>query len=277
MDPFFQLREFDFTMPGLDREYKLLHISDIHLAEWDVDCTPEEIAYGKEATASWEKGRFNFARAFGDSVDEVHVIPLHGYLQKWIELANEIKPDVILCTGDLMERITSPNLRCLKEMLPRFEAPFLWVRGNHDGGEESEYIPFMGEHPAWQVFRLGKLKLILLDNSKKEITADQLAHLREEAEDGCLPVLAAHIPIRTEENDAVMAKVGEYFTIAKDGAVPDTRAFLEYITAPECPISLFLCGHVHGCMISQYAEGKTQLTATSTMLGGGNIIRLLPQ
>ncbi len=277
MDPFFQLREFSFHLRGLDSAYTILHISDIHLAEWDEESSPEELAYAKEATASWENGRFNFARSFGDSTDEAHVIALHGYLERWIDLANEMKPDVVLCTGDLMERITEPNMRYLRKMLPRFAAPFLWVRGNHDGGDERAYIPFMGEHPAWQVFRLGKLKLILLDNSKKEVTADQLTHLRKEAEDGCIPVLAAHIPIRTEANDTVMSKVGQYFTITKEGCASDTRAFLEYITAPECPIRLFLCGHVHGCMISQYAEGKTQLTATSTMLGGGNIIRLLPE
>ena len=134
----------------------------------------------------------------------------------------------------------------------------------------------MGQHPDWQVHRVGKLKLILIDDSQKEVTAEQLTHLREEAEDCCLPILAAHIPIHTEKNDEVMAKVSNYFTISADDCTADTRDFLKYITSPACPINFLLCGHVHGCMLSQYAEGKTQLTASSAMLGGGNIIRFIP-
>ena len=273
MDPFFQLKTLEYRLPGLDKAYTLLHISDLHLHEWDKESTEDEKNEAEYQTHRWEKTRFAFAKAFGDSTEPEHVQPMAGYLNRYVELANELEPDALVITGDLLECHTAANIRCLSRSLAKLNMPYIWARGNHEMEDFDDYAAFMGDHREWQALPLGKLKLIALNNTEQKVSAEGLAHFREEAEDGCTPVLLMHIPVMTDANRAFFEKLDPYYNMS----AKQDSAFMEYLTSDACPVKLYLCGHIHGHITSEFVPGKWEVTASSAMLGCGNIIRLLPE
>lgn len=272
MDPFFQLSTFEYHLKGLEKPYTILHISDLHIAAWDEGNTEEEIATAKKQQANWEGGRKYFAKIFGDSTAPEHVVPLDGLLQRFIDLANEMLPDAVVISGDLLESITQSNFRYLHKTMSQFKVPYLWARGNHEMEDREDFAEFMGEHRECQTLQLGKLKLIALNDTEQKVSEEGLDRFKEEAEDGCVPVLVMHIPVMTESNRDFFEGLDSYYNMSAS----NDPAFMDYLTSAECPVSLYLCGHIHGLYSSEFAPGKTELTATSAMLGGGNIIRLLP-
>lgn len=276
-DPFFQLNEYEFRVPGLDREYTFLHISDVHISAPDYETDPAAKAELEKSVANWEQGRVHFARAFREDASPEHLIPLNGYFDRWITFANELKPDAVLCTGDLFDYYADADVRYLRDALAKLETDFLWVPGNHEADDRPAFREFMGNERSLQIRRYGKLKFLGLSDAKKSVTADQTERLKAEAEDGCYPILLAHIPLRTAANDRELESIGAYYSIHQGESDPETEAFLAYITSPECPVREVFCGHIHGAQVTSLAEGKTQITASAAMIGGGNLLRYKPE
>ena len=275
-DPFFQLNEYEFRVPGLERTYTFLHISDVHISAPDYETDPEEKAKLEKSVSNWESGRISFAKAFHESCAPEHLIPLNGYFDRWVEFANELNPDALLCTGDLFDFYAEADVRYLRDALSKLKPDFLWVPGNHEVDDRPAFREFMGEDRSLQIRRYGKLKLLGLNDAAKTVTAAQTARLREEAEDGCYPILLAHIPLRTAANDRALESIGAYYSIHQGESDSETEAFLAYLTAPECPIREVFCGHIHGAQVTTLAEGKVQITASAAMIGGGNLLRFIP-
>jgi len=278
MDSFFQLHNETIALKGLDRDYSILHISDVHLHEFDASSSREERDTALKSNRHWEKLRLKFGERFHESMSKNHLVTMTGYFERFVKLINQLSPDVVVITGDLMEEYSDSNIRYLSRQLPKIKVPVLLVQGNHERGEQPAWNLLYGAHPDWQALNIGKLKLIALNNSQHTVSKEAVLALVAEASanDGQVPVLCTHIPFCTPDCAAYWDAMEPYFTIRQDDCDTDSTAFFNYFLSSACPITLNLCGHIHGRSTTTLCPGKQQMTASSAMLGGCTLLTLTP-
>lgn len=281
MDPYFQLTETTIALPGLDRPYTLLHISDLHLMEADERSTEEERAEAEKENQHWEKGALDFAEIFGDSTDPVHQPGQKGILERFLNLTAELKPDALIMTGDTMEYYSESNERYLRGKMAACPVPYMMVRGNHELDDHPLWKELCGPSDEVRTLQVGNLKLIGLDDASHEVSGSALKALQAKTEcavqNGQVPVLCYHVPVWTEADADLWKKLGEYFTVDPAVSKGSTLDFIHWLKDPECPIRLTLCGHIHGRSETHLSPQTLQLTASSAMLGSGNLIHLVPE
>lgn len=278
-DPYFQVKEYLIPLQGLDEEVQIFHMSDLHLIVTDENSTEEWKAFAAKQRDAWKGVRLSFAKLYGDSCDEPHLIQPEEAWAKYVSLVNEKKPHGFLMTGDMLNDFSTETIDFLGDGLKDVRIPWMWVRGNHEVNNDEAYLPYVGEAPV-QLLRMGKLSLLGIDNARKKIPR-QLgeavkAVARQEAEDGNVPVLAMHIPVKTPYNTAETAIFNPYFLLGGDDVDEESQEFLAYLQEPSCPIRGLLCGHVHGHHVSEYAPGKKQICCSSAMVGACALLRFVP-
>lgn len=270
-DPYFQIKEYVHPTKGLDREVTILHISDLHLIVSNENSTDEWKAFAQKQRDAWKGVRLSFAKLYGDSTDEPHLIQPEDGLPKFIALANEGKPDLLLQTGDMLNDFSKETIDYLGDALAKLQIPYMWVRGNHEIGNDDAYAPYTQGNIPVQTAKLGNLHVLGLDDAKRKVTSAQLDALKSVVNDvtasGGIPVLTMHIPVRTALNADAVSHFDPYFLLGGEGTDEDSKAFLEYLESDACPIGTVLCGHVHGHHRSVFAEGKQQICCSSSMVG----------
>ena len=275
-DPFFQPHEFKFFHPSLKKEYTVLQISDLHIMALNENSTPERREIVLNKRERWESVKIGFAKAYGDDYDEPHLLPTTDALPKFIALCNEKMPDAVLFTGDMMEDYSEENLSMLTDAFGELKMPWMWVCGNHEKGFEEQYKPLMQGTPALQTLKVGEITFVGINDANKQVTAEQLAELKAQAENAALPILVMHIPMLTAFNVEETKRFDPYFLLGTGEVTEDTKAFLDYMQTPDNPFAAVLCGHVHGRNDSEYRPGHHQLCASSSMLGPLSVLRFIP-
>ena len=278
-DPYFQITERVIPLYGLTEEVQVFHMSDLHLIVTDENSTEEWKAFADKQKNAWKGVRLSFANLFGDSVDEPHLLQPEEAWEKYIALVNEKKPNGFLMTGDMLNDFSTETIDFLGEGVKKSEIPWMWVRGNHEIGHDEAYLPYVGESPV-QLLRMGNLSLLGIDNSRKKVPRDLFeavkAAAEKEAENGNIPVLAMHIPVKTPYNTAETSIFDPYFLLGGDDMDAESAEFLAYLQEPSCPIATLLCGHVHGHHVSEYVPGKKQYCCSSAMVGACQLLRFVP-
>jgi 3',5'-cyclic AMP phosphodiesterase CpdA len=190
-------------------------------------------------------------------ITDTHVLPpgelLYGKVDTGAHLAEAVaqigrmrpKPDVVLITGDLVERSEEACYRHFLELISPLEAPVYVLPGNHDQPEdmrqafaETPYFP--GSHPSYQ-FAIEDFPVRILalnshtDGSELPSYGPQrLAWLKSELERSARPTLIAihHPPMNTgiEFND-----------------MGGTNWFqgIRSLFAEHPQVRLLICGHCH--------------------------------
>ncbi|WP_457819658.1 metallophosphoesterase, partial [Staphylococcus aureus] len=79
------------------------------------------------------------------------------------------QPDVVLLTGDLVDKGTTGEYRMLRALLAPLRAPFLVIPGNHDEREEfrrtfadQDYMPMEGPI-SYVTDKFGPLRIVAVD------------------------------------------------------------------------------------------------------------------
>ena len=278
-DPYFQVTERVLPLKGLKEEVQIFHMSDLHLIVTDENSTEEWKAFADKQRAAWQGVRLSFAKLYGDSCDEPHLIQPEEAWAKYIALVNEEKPHGFLMTGDMLNDFSTETIDFLGEGVKDVQVPWMWVRGNHEVGNDEAYTPYTGKEPV-QLLRMGGLSLLGIDNFRKKISSQLSeavkAAAKQESDLGNVPVLAMHIPVKTPYNTAETSIFDPYFLLGGDDVDPESAEFLTYLQEESCPIAAILCGHVHGHHISEYAPGKKQICCSSAMVGACALLRFIP-
>ncbi|NLE21242.1 MAG: metallophosphoesterase [Actinobacteria bacterium] len=151
---------------------------------------------------------------------------------------NELRPDIVLCTGDLTEMGFRPDYVTAREYLERIQAPRIVVPGNHDARNVG-YVHFeelIG--PRWQTVTMDDVKIVALDSSEPDLDYGQIGRarydfLREEfAQTASFRIFMLHhhvLPIPGTGRERSMAL--------------DAGDLLEVLQ--ECGVNLVLSGHKH--------------------------------
>jgi Icc protein len=184
------------------------------------------------------------------------------HLSRAVAHLEALRPDLVVATGDLVERGQPEEYTILRALLAPLRAPLLLIPGNHDGREalrrafpEQPWEP--GEFLCFVVDQ-GPLRLIGLDTLVPgrpggTLCAARLAWLEARlAEQPSRPtVLAMHHPPFTTG------------LAAMDAMGLDDSAGLAGILARHPQVERVICGHVHRPMVRRFA-GTVVTTCAST-------------
>ncbi len=132
-------------------------------------------------------------------LSDVHIGPIRNlkFINRIVDKTNQLKPDIILITGDLFDG-TSKLHKYIPMALNKFEAPTLFVTGNHDNNQGLEEV-FQILNAAHvnilknEVFQFNDLQVVGVDYSLKKGHLDKT--LKEIQYDKNKPtILMYHLP-----------------------------------------------------------------------------------
>lgn len=285
--------EKSITIPGLQQDYEVWVMSDLHMTLVNEEESDEIIQYANER-------RPGFVNETGVSQDEI--------LSVFITEANEEQPDLILFGGDILDFPSEANLAFLQEKLDALTVPYVFTMGNHDWTFPWEYMTQSGIEKYRPLFdgylygnfagetslpvltavnntyacliELDHMVILAIDNSSNQVAAEAL-ELVEMAYDMEKPiVLLQHVPYSTENLIAEAAKnwsnpvtlgMQVHGGIAPNEASTD----LWYKTHDEeSPIKAVFAGHIHFPYEEELSNATVQLVTDAAFKGSVTKVQL---
>ena len=259
-DPFYRVVDSEIVVPGVSGTHTLMQVSDLHLAVCDELSDEAEREKAASCEANWMTLREDFTRWHSEPFDDSKRIPSAKVLEKMFALAEAMKPEVLLMTGDMLDFIGPAGVRLMRKALAGYGGSLVYVDGNHDVGTGG-----VREGGA-EVVRLDGFTVIGVNNGGMTVEDAELARLKALCAEGGPVIVAQHIPVLTEASREKIAGFGEYFYI--DAASRDANAAeLVRIERDDVAVKAVLCGHLHCFVRSEVAPGKPQLCASSALCG----------
>ncbi len=264
---------------GLEKPFKVLHISDNHVALADARDDERKIKLAEGRTMAFDDGR------------APHAAEREYALQLDYARAQKLP---VLHTGDLCDFVSYQNLDYARDTLSNID--YFMAVGNHEFslyvGEAFEDVPYKMKsfdlvqsyfkndlHFASRV--MGGINFVALDNGYYRFDAAQLEAMKQEVAKGLPIVLMMHNPLHTEELYNLMMIEKQqpcaYLVGTPDELVstypPDrciqqkadapTWAFIDYIYSQPL-VRAVLAGHLH----FNY-EGRLPSGIMQYVTGGG--------
>lgn len=237
------------VVPGMEQEYELLYLTDMHMVVQASEDTEEQRTLGEER--------------FSMFVNELGVSSAEQF-SGWMEYTQEKKPDAVLLGGDVIDYPSVANLHFLQTNLEKLQMPFLYTLGNHDWTYPWEYMtekarteylpllePMMQDNTVVHTLDIGELLIVAVDNSTGQVNAEALVEYEQILAQGKPTIVLVHVPFITQ---SVLTKAREVWTSPVvigagnyGGIYPDEAStkFMELTTAKDSPVIVVLAGHVH--------------------------------
>ena len=260
---FLRIVDNEIIIPGLEKTYTMIQISDPHLIVVDENSTSEHVQKAKEQEAAWREVKKGFADLFGEPCGEVHEISTVRCFEKVMDFVKEQKPDLLIFSGDVLNDEHEEGFRYFTEYMDGYLGEWLFVPGNHDNDIMLQKLKIDGV----QVRELEGVRVIGLDDSKMTLSSTQLEQLKHQLSDGKPSILVMHVPVETEHNTEAFQMLGSSFMMHKDRTDANGQEFIELCENPSAPIAAVLCGHIHGYLKNQLILGRDQICCSSGMVG----------
>lgn len=244
---------------GLEKPFKILHITDSHLPFYCDEDNENMIRQGKNRD---EKA----------STDNLNELMKYG----------EENCEVIIHTGDLIDFISKPCVEFAKSFLKHDK--LLFIAGNHeyakyDGRKEDmayrlESMREIGGYPIDVFFNsrvVGGVNFVGIDDAYHQVEYEQLEKLKKQVEKGLPVILFMHAPIYEKKlyEKSYQFWNGEICLLASDAQMhpevigdpaepfESTKEFYNYVIN-EPRIKAVLAGHLHFGFESRLPGGTMQ-------------------
>lgn len=266
-----------FVVPGLQKNTRLLHLTDAHFCRADDD---EYRSLCGQRYEHWQERENQEANA-----------------ARLLQNARESGADLLLLTGDIVDSPSQASISYVRQLLEQGGVPWLYVSGNHDW-----YFPYQQSNEAlrrqqyeklqplfngspkiyWK-HEINGLQMVGVDNSIYQIEEKQLEFTRDALQSGLPTVFLMHIPLTQPQlrqptierwRDCIL--MGEH--IAEERRAdwawaadrPATGQFIELLqNAPN--LVAILCGHVHFAHEEAFGAG-VQFVGAPAFAGGYRLL-----
>lgn len=287
--------ETTVEIPGLTREYTLLHVTDSHLT----------LSYDDELNTDEKRSEQRERNASFTAVTGVNSADRFPYYIRYAEL---IGADRIAATGDIVDYASQKNVdTAFRDNLAASVIPFTYCFGNHDWSYRWNYVSksarlrygdprfseYMGGDTYYEQIEYDDFILISVDNSSDhfwKFNDDKDALQRQQEyfekfkaanEIGKPIVLMFHVPFwsPTLEQPTKDAWGGRNILIGPDTDIKTyngvTKEMYDMISGGETNVALMLCGHVHFNHIDMVGS-VPQIVTGDGYEGYTRVIRLVP-
>ena len=247
----------------------IYHFSDVHLTEYDAFSDEQEKDTAIKRKQQWDNIRRSFAETNGEPYIKESEKSTYEHFLNMLNVAND--GDALVLTGDICDYISGANLRVANAALEQFLKPIVYVKGNHEQTSEAlEGVCFSGINNPAQTLELDDVIIIGLDNSARDITAEQNEKLKALLKKDKPILIAMHYPLMTDGNQDLIKKAGEYFRLNHDNASAEVLEFEDIIKQNGEKIIAVLAGHLHFMNNSEITNGVTQYVSSQGALGNIN-------
>ena len=271
------------TIPGLERAYTLLQVTDLHSA-----------AYSNEEAKAMQADRRNYIagrrNSFTDGfmLSEERMPYMFGY-------ADTVNADLLMLTGDIIDFPSELNVSMMQQNLEAIKAPALFSLGNHDwcyaddylsAGAAAAYIPKLNvlsagepaDDPYVKYVEFDEFMVVSVDNSTDSVTAQTVDKFLALCEKGKPIILMLHVPLHVDSLIADCTKVwGKDLGMGGDTGVcawnPDVQRFYHAVAEDEnTPVIAIFAGHVHFNHEDMLPNGVMQYITSTAYTGDCRVI-----
>lgn len=260
----FTVEEVVVEIEGLQREYTLAWVSDLHMI------TDKEAGDVDVAQLYDVKKRYDDLPVTQEGIHAEELWP------EIVKFLNYQEFDGIIFGGDMIDYCSTSNIEALKEGYDSLRAPVLYVRADHDYGSwygsyslndvkaHSLQASIDGDDIEKKYLEFDDFIVIGVDNSNKNMPSGQMWML-EELYNKRKPVIAVtHVPYESEVDDSLeklsfQVRNKVYYWGGGD-YIPNeyTEEYLHMIYREETCVEQVLAGHLHaswdGMMTEQVPE-----------------------
>ena len=262
------VHHYRIPVEGIQKKV-IYHFSDVHLAEYYSLSSEEEKCKAINVTRYWEALRYDFANNHNEAYTAMQQQSAYSHFLNLLAVAQD--GDALVLAGDICDYINSANLRILDTELGKFPVPFLSVLGNHEKCEEIPKNHILSQSTApTQILDLSEFVIFGIDNSLRQVTAEQNEQLKDVLLQGKPLIIAMHVPIMTEDNKEQLLECGEYFQLNHANAPEEVHDFIEIIQQNASRIIAVFAGHLHFANNTEITAGVTQYVSSQGVLGNIN-------
>jgi len=238
-------------LPGVEKQYDLLFISDMHILTVDETVTEEHIP------TAGNRYENMFRSPSGDYSPDMW--------KKISAVIDTLQADAVVFGGDMMDFVSPNNVALLKEGLVQVQTPYMYLRADHDLGTWYSGFQITAEdaltlhaeicdYSDMYVMDLGEFYVLGWNNSTSQLTEAGLLTATEIWDDGKPIILATHVPI-ISVTDSSLAEAAA--SADPQGRVKlwgdeclyqpneNTSIFLNMLYEPQSPVKVVLSGHLH--------------------------------
>ncbi len=246
----------DIKIDGLTSDMKFLHISDLHLTEWNETDT-------EAAIADQTKRGLMFDSETPDRVSRTDRLKaMYGY-------AEDIKANGVIMTGDIIDAPSNGNFAFLTEQVKGSGIDTKFVLGNHDWTYSADYQSAAQRYenvPKFtELFSKGTEEgeywfddvneivyddfvIVSVDNSSDKVSYNAYSTLKYYANRQIPVILMMHVPIYAESyTEQVSSMWGKDICIGSPNMELDynTKMFCDFLKSSESTVKVILAGHTH--------------------------------
>jgi len=246
--------EKKITVPGITREYRILHVTDSHVVLWDERDEHKVIKSGahkgKRLCADFGSVRYpHFSRNGVTSAEHF------AYLCDQLAASPDFC-DAVVFTGDILDFYTEAAFDFVCQSIAKLPMPYIFTLGNHDlifsDMEEAEvrakFVSLCGGDTRIQKLKVGELMLLGADNIRNYYADETVAGIRDVLGSEKNVLMFQHLPLSTPElHEVTMAKKGRDLGLGGDGVcIGDSHSIVrDMITADNSPVRALICGDMH--------------------------------
>lgn len=269
---------------GLQKQYEILTVNDMHIITEDDSVQPEYQNTVKQRqnelfindTGIHSKNMWNGISAILDSY----------------------QAEGIVFIGDMVDYNCNSNLDILQQGLNKIQTPHIYLRADHDLGvwytdgkkteeQAREASTVVAEWKDMYVIDYGEFYLLGWNNSTSqlseqglEVAQDALSQAKLE---GKPVILATHVPINSQIDDGLKAASESFDPQGRaklwgEGClyVPNatTAEFMELILAEDSPVKAVLAGHLHFKYTIKLNENITEYVLDKAFSGNIGVIKV---
>ena len=269
-DSFFWFKRNRLPIPGVQGEHLFMHITDTHVNVCDELGTEEEREKAQKQDEMWYTFKGKFAGANGEPYEDPQRISTKEAFEKQLALAEELKPEALLLSGDNLEYTHPAGVRYLERTLGAYSGRMMIVPGNH---EDSVCGSLWS--PGVRVQDFQGFRIAAVDNSQKTVSPADLDTLRALCAEKVPLIILCHVPLCTpyckEQCTEKLFHMDDYFYLHSDTEDEGGRAFTA-LCMEEDAIKAVLCGHVHGYHQMELVPGKPQIVGSQGMAGAVHLL-----
>ncbi len=272
--------EETICIEGLQNDYKLCFVNDLHIIVPDEDVSNEN-----KETVQQRYDNF-FKTIAGERSFELW--------KRMPEQINEFNPDFVILGGDMVDYASKANMECLKNGIEQINIETIYLRADHDYGRDynpnltTDYInqlqTSIDENSEIFCKDLGEIVIVGVNNSTSQISESALGKLKEIFAQGKPIILATHVPLNSKvDNDLAeeskKAWQDRNLTWDETGttytANENTKEFLNLVYAENSPVKAVLAGHLHFKNTSKLNENITQYVFDASYQGKVGILHVV--
>jgi DNA repair exonuclease SbcCD nuclease subunit len=268
-DKFFWFRNNRILIDGVKREHLFMHISDLHLHVIDDLSTPEEKAKAIEKESAWLEGKEKYAESAGEPFGDEQRISSVAAFEKHLKLAEKLRPEALLITGDTLNYMHPAGERYLRKKLMDYKnkgGQFICVPGNH---EDDNLVDLWDAQ--LRVYEFEGFRIIAVNDNKHTLEDESILRLEALCNENIPLIIICHIPLLTDSCRNDIENAGAYFYIDENSEDIKARKFVSIIKNCDT-VKAVVCGHLHRYVNCEIATGKSQIIGSQGMAGAVDLI-----